>query len=119
MSGIINSLRKNKVGIIIMVFSAFATAIGQYCWKISHLQSLNYQLIFLLIGFICYGFGALCMIVAFKFGSFSVLHPMQSLGYVFAVIIGYFMLNEAITTTKLIGLLFILFGVTMIGAGDE
>lgn len=109
------SLRKNKIGMAIMILSALVTSLGQYFWKISR----GSDLLILCIGFVFYGIGALCMITAFRFGSFSVLHPMQSLGYIFATAIGYFALGEAVTAPKLAGLLFILFGVFMIGVGDE
>ena len=59
------------------------------------------------------------MIIAFKFGSLSVLHPMMSIGYVFALIIGYFWLGEAITVTKVVGITSILIGVALMGMGDE
>jgi drug/metabolite transporter (DMT)-like permease len=105
---------------LIMLLSAFSTSLGQYFWKISHSSSdLRVELTLLFVGFLFYGVGALCMIIAFKFGSFSVLHPMQSVSYIFALLIGYFALNECITPFKMAGLLFILFGVFMIGVGDE
>jgi drug/metabolite transporter (DMT)-like permease len=109
------SFRKNKYGMMIMVLSAVCTSFGQYFWKISK----GSDLIAIFVGFVLYGTGALLMITAFKFGSFSVLHPMLSLGYIFALFIGYYMLGDAIRQTEIIGLVFILFGVTMIGAGDE
>lgn len=109
------SLKKNKTGMIIMVMSALTSSVGQYFWKASG----GKDLLIIFFGFAFYGIGALCMITAFKYGSFSVLHPMQSLSYIFALFIGYFMLNEAITPQKIIGLLIIFFGVVMIGVGDE
>ena len=115
MDKILLSLKKNKIGIMIIIFSAICTAFGQYCWKIWEVKGL----LTLFIGFILYGIGAVSMIIAFKFGSLSVLHPMLSLGYVFALIIGYFWLGESITITKIIGIIAILIGVALIGMGDE
>ena len=109
------SLKKNKIGILLMIVSAFCTAFGQYFWKISD----GSIMLLLLAGFFLYGLGAGCMIIAFKFGSFSVLHPMLSLGYILAMLIGYFFLNDVITINKIIGLIFILLGVIMLGVGDE
>ncbi|HEX3027374.1 MAG TPA: EamA family transporter [Clostridia bacterium] len=112
------SIRKNKTGMLIMVFSALFSSFGQFLWKeFEHTGGGHY--LFLLAGFALYGLGAVCMIAAFRFGSFSVLHPMQSLSYIFALIIGFAFLNEAITATKAVGLAIILFGVVMIGVGDE
>lgn len=98
-----------------MVLSALASSLGQYFWKISGGSSL----LLLLVGFVFYGVGAVCMITAFRFGSFSVLHPMQSLSYIFALLIAFFFLNEAITPQKVIGLTVIFCGVVLIGVGDE
>lgn len=115
MDKFILSLKKNKIGIAIIIFSAICTAFGQYCWKVWEAKGM----LTLLIGFVLYGIGAISMIIAFKFGSLSVLHPMMSIGYVFALFIGYFMLGEVITLTKVLGILLILLGVAFIGMGDE
>lgn len=115
MEKLLESLRKNKIGIIIIITSAIITAFGQYFWKISE----GSKIIELLIGFGLYGIGAILMIIAFKFGSLSVLHPMMSIGYVVALFIGYFFLGENITIFKVIAIIFILIGVTLMGVGDE
>lgn len=100
---------------MIILFSSICTVFGQYCWKVWETKGL----LTLLIGFILYGIGAVFMIIAFKFGSLSVLHPMMGIGYVFALIIGYFWIGEAITITKIIGIIAILIGVALMGMGDE
>ncbi len=115
MDKIAASLKKNKIGIILMIFSALCTSWGQYCWKIWESKGLAV----LIIGFILYGTGAVSMIIAFKFGSLSVLHPMMSISYVFALFIGFFLLGEAITIPKTIGIISILIGVALMGVGDE
>ena len=66
-----------------------------------------------------YGIGALIMIIAFRFGSLSVLQPMLSLNYVLSMLLAVFILNETITVTKLAGLFIIITGVILIGGGDE
>ena len=115
MEKILESLKKNKIGIIIIIISAITTAFGQYFWKISE----GSKIIELLIGFSLYGIGAILMIIAFKFGSLSVLHPMMSIGYIIALLIGYFLLDEDITKFKIIAIIFILIGVVLRGVGDE
>jgi drug/metabolite transporter (DMT)-like permease len=115
MNQIVNSIKKNKIGILIMIIDALFTAFGQFFWKISNGE--NFYL--LILGFVCYGIGAIGMIVAFKYGSFSVLHPMVSVGYIFSLLIGYYFLSEVINGMKLIGVFLILSGVIMLGAGDE
>jgi drug/metabolite transporter (DMT)-like permease len=100
---------------MIMIVDALFTALGQYFWKISNGE--NFYL--LIIGFLCYGIGAIGMIIAFRYGSFSVLHPMVSVGYIFSLVIGYYFLNEIINGMKLIGIFLILSGVILLGVGDE
>ena len=43
----------------------------------------------------------------------------MSIGYIVALFIGYFLLGEYITVMKVVGIIFILIGVTLIGVGDE
>lgn len=115
MNSIISSLKKNQKGITLILLSSICTTAGQYMWKISAMHNLFY----IMIGFCFYGIGAVGMIIAFKYGSFSVIHPMMSMGYVFTVIISYLFLHEIINFQKVIGILFIMVGVAFIGVGDE
>ncbi|WP_394218165.1 EamA family transporter [Halobacillus trueperi] len=110
-----SSIKKNKLGIILMVFAASQTALGQMFWKMSN-GELN---IYLFIGFFLYGLGAVLMIVSFRFGSLSVLHPLLSIGYVFALFLGAVVLQEVITTSNIIGTSLIMIGAALIGGGDN
>ena len=112
----LESLKKNKKGIILMIISSICACTGQMFWK---LATTNEDIIYLLIGFTLYGIGALIMIVAYKFGKLSVLQPMLSLNYILTIILGALILNENITILKVVGILIITTGVFMIGGGDE
>lgn len=114
MQVIFDSIRKNLKGIIIIIFAAVLTSIGQLLWKISY----NTNIMYLILGFICYGLGAVCMIIAFRYGSLSVLHPMLSFGYIFALILGQVLLKEQISLMQIIAIIFIIIGVIFIGGGD-
>lgn len=59
------------------------------------------------------------MMVAYRFGSLSVLQPMLSLNYVFSIVLSDFVLKETITLLKCIGVLIIISGVILIAGGDE
>ncbi|WP_041711503.1 EamA family transporter [Clostridium pasteurianum] len=115
MNSIILSLKKNKIGIMLILTAALFTVGGQYFWKISNMHNM----LFILIGFLFYSIGAVGMIIAFKYGSFSVIHPMMSMGYIFTVLLGYYFLNEIINIEKIIGLILIMLGVVLVGVGDE
>ena len=109
----IESLKKNKKGIILMLISSLCVCIGQLFWKLYASGSI----LFLILAF--YGVGALIMIYAYKFGNLSVLQPMLSANYIFTIILATTVLNEQMTLTKVIGILIIILGVILIGGGDE
>ena len=109
------SLRKNKTGIILMIFSSIFVCIGQLFWKLSAARGLAY----IIVGFALYGIGALIMILAYRYGSLSVLQPILSLNYVLSIILASVVLGENITTVKICGVLVIIAGVICISLGDE
>ncbi len=111
----INSLKKNKIGIVLMFISSICVCIGQLLWKLSSTNGF----LLMICGFGFYGVGAIIMIVAYKFGSLSVLQPMLSLNYVFSILLAGFVLKEEITLIKIIGVLIIIIGVILIAGGDE
>ena len=111
----IESLRKNKKGIVLMLISSVCACMGQLLWKISAKEGI----IFLLGGFCFYGLGALIMTVAYRFGKLSVLQPMLSMNYVLSIILGAVILKESVSILKCIGVLVIIMGVLMIAGGDE
>lgn len=108
-----------KIGIFLMTISSLLTMIGQLLWKFGSDSSTLNDFIFIFIGFACYGFGSLIMIYALKFGELSILYPVMSTSYIFAIVIGYFYLNEEINIYKIVGTLIILLGVALIGRGDD
>lgn len=109
------SLHENWKGIVIMSCSALAVAIGQLLWK----KSAGTYMVPLISGFVIYGVGALLMTISFKFGKLSVVHPWLSTSYVFAIVLSAVVLHEPIGAVKLLGILLVMVGVSMIGVGDH
>lgn len=109
------SFVKNRKGIVLMLCSSLFACFGQLFWKISTSGSV----LVLLLGFVLYAIGALLMLIAYRYGSLSVLQPMLSMNYVVSVILGAVLLGESITVLKCIGVIIIIMGVVMIGGGDE
>ncbi|WP_066377872.1 MULTISPECIES: EamA family transporter [unclassified Anabaena] len=68
----------------------------------------------LLIGLSCYALGAIAYILLLTRVNLSVAGPSISIGYVFSVLIGYFILKEPIYPTRLIGLGLIVVGVILV-----
>lgn len=111
----LDSIKANKKGILLMLVSSICVCFGQLLWKMSATGGIP----FLLIGFLLYGVGALVMIYAYRFGKVSVLQPMLSMNYVLSIILAATLLKESITIFKVIGILVIVSGVILIAGGDE
>lgn len=111
----IESLKQNKKGILLMICSSICACLGQLLWKLS----ADGSFILLIAGFFLYGIGALTMIIAYKFGKVSILQPVLSLNYILSIILAATVLNEEITLVRCIGVLGIMAGVLLIAGGDE
>lgn len=107
-----------KKGIFLMLLSSFLTCTGQLLWKLADKQERAY-LIFILCGFVLYGFGAILMIVAFRFGDVSILHPMLSFGFVISLIYGAVILKEEIRLNNIIGVGIIIVGMIYLGRSNK
>lgn len=107
-----------KIGIVLILTSALMTCSGQLCWKLGAIHT-EYTLAFYLVGFVLYGMGALLMMVAFRFGEMSVLHPMLSVGFIGSLFLGGIFLNEDITIKKIAGILFILVGICFLSRQEK
>ena len=112
---IIESLKRNKIGIIFILFSSIFICTGQLFWKISVLGDIWY----LYGGFLLYALGTVFMFTAYRFGSMSILQPMLSMNYVFSAIIAVRILNEDVGLLKLIGIIIITMSVILLGGSDD
>ena len=68
----------------------------------------------LLLGLICYGIGAVVYILLLTRVNLSVAAPSVSVGYIFSVLLGYFVLKEPISLIRVFGLGFIVTGVILV-----
>ncbi len=98
-----------------MLTAAVFACVGQLFWKLG----AQYGLLFVLAGFVLYGVGALLMLIAYRFGTVSVLQPMLSANYALSALLGVFVLHEQLSLLKVIGIIIITTGVILIAGGDE
>lgn len=101
-------LKSLHAGKAMMVVSALLTATGQLFWKWGHVN-----LLYMGIGFLCYGAGAVFMLKAFSLEKLSVAYPLMCLSYVFALVYGDLFLGEAITLKKGAAVVLLGIGVTL------
>jgi undecaprenyl phosphate-alpha-L-ara4N flippase subunit ArnE len=107
--------RRDKFGILLMIASSLCVCVGQLFWKLS----VDGNPLYMFLGFFLYGAGFLAMITAYKYGSLSKLQPINSLNYVFAVLLGYGVLGESITVRKIAGIAIVTVSVVIIGSSAE
>jgi glycosyltransferase involved in cell wall biosynthesis len=106
---------RKRMGILLMLFCAACLCLGQLVWKLMP----DYNLLYILGGFAIYATGAMSMILAYRYGELSALQPINSMSYVFAIIIAVFILHERIPPINFAGVALIVSGVIVIGVNSR
>lgn len=99
-------------GIALMLIAAALGCIGQMIWKA--VMSAGGSPVYIAVGFALYGLGAVAMIIALRYGPLSVLHPMNSAGYILSLFLGAFVLHEHVTPLRILGVIVIALGLIVI-----
>lgn len=97
---------KIRIGIILMLISAFLTATGQLLWKMG-----VDNFILLAIGFVFYGLGAVFMIKSFEKERLIVAYPLMCTSYAISMFYGKLFLGETVTLNKVVAVILIIIGV--------
>ncbi len=95
-----------------MLIAAALGCIGQMIWKA--VMSAGGSPVYIAVGFALYGLGAVAMIIALRYGPLSVLHPMNSAGYILSLFLGAFVLHEHVTPLRILGVIVIALGLIVI-----
>ena len=69
---------------------------------------------YILGGMCCFAASVFLWLIVLTKLPVSVAYPMGSLGYLFTLVLGYFLLNEPITTLKILGIILICSGVVVL-----
>ena len=126
----LESLKKNGKGIILLLISAFSLALGQLLWKLADVGDVGAFLsegiagiwkLFLRIlpGFVVYAIGAVVMTIGLGYGELSVLQPINSMSYVFALILSAIFIKEGISVITIVGIFVVMAGVIIIGGSGK
>lgn len=99
-------------GIALMLIAAALGCVGQMIWKA--VMSAGGSPVYIAVGFALYGLGAIAMIIALRYGPLSVLHPMNSAGYILSLFLGAFVLHEHVTPLRILGVIVIALGLIVI-----
>lgn len=105
-----SNIQTTYKGIILIILSSICVSIGQLLWKLG----VEGIMLYIIVGFLLYGVGAVLMFISYKFGAVSTLQPLISISYIIAIFLGYFILNETITYGKIIGIILIFTGTVLL-----
>lgn len=117
----------SPINILLLFLSVLSSVCGQLFLKLganklalisqpSYLGTLlkAIQITELILGLSCYGLGTIVYIILLSRVPLSVAGPSLSLVYVFSVLLGYFVFNEAIPIGRVVGLGLIIMGVILV-----
>lgn len=110
------------------LFSIFLGATGQFLFRLGMLHygkvtvsGIWRQLFHIILtpaiffGFVCFGVSSVLWLVVISRWQLSFAYPMVALGYVLVITYGSVFLQEALTLPKIIGSIFILLGISILG----
>ncbi|MBT7902490.1 hypothetical protein HN587_01410 [Candidatus Woesearchaeota archaeon] len=114
--------------IVLVILSTFLTALASFFLKLGankfnlfplNIISLITNNYFVLLGIFLYVITAAVFIFAFKYGELTVLFPIFSLSFAWVLVISKIALGEPLTIIKIVGIVGIMIGVSIIGMSDR
>ena len=109
------------ISIVSYLFAAFLGALGQYLYKEGavQVQLSNLASVFtnprILLGILCYiGVMSLFVLGFKKGGQLTVLYPVYATTFIWAALIGFFVLGENFTLFRVLGTVLIIAGVVFV-----
>jgi len=109
--------------IVLVLFGSFIGSFGAVFLKLGaeHMQGSLARILnnyWLAIGVVLYLLSSVFYIMGIAQGQLTVLYPMVSLGYIWAIVWARLFFKEPFTLAKIGGLLMIVFGVALINFGN-
>jgi multidrug transporter EmrE-like cation transporter len=91
--------------------------IGYFSFSWDNLWPISQQIIinpFILTAIACYGFSVIVWMLVLSRSEVSYAYPMLSVGYLIVAVSSYFLFQEALTVTRVAGIIVIIFGVYLL-----
>ena len=95
--------------------------IGYFSFSWENLWPISQQIMmnpFIVIAIACYGFSVIVWMLVLSRSEVSFAYPMLSLGYLVVAIMSYFIFQEALTVTRIAGIIVIIFGVYLLNVNS-
>ncbi|NUK29791.1 EamA family transporter [Parageobacillus sp. VR-IP] len=113
------------VNFVLILLNTVILVAGQFLWKYGMMKTtfkldpLSIIKIlfspFIFSGLVMYGFATILWLFILSRVPLSIAYPVQSIAYVLAVFGAYFVFHEPLSPTKIIGVILIILGVSLIG----
>jgi drug/metabolite transporter (DMT)-like permease len=91
--------------------------LGNFAVSLNTLPAVFFQAAFnpyVLLGLLCYGLGFMVWLIVLAKAEVSYAYPLISLGYVFTAILARLLIGEAVSVTRMAGILVICLGVFLV-----
>ena len=109
------------ISIVSYLFAALLGALGQYLYKegAAQVQLSNLASVFtnprIILGILCYIGVMFLFVFGFKKGGqLTVLYPVYATTFIWAALIGFFVLGETFTLFRILGIVLIITGVVFV-----
>lgn len=118
-------MKTTRKALLLIIISSFLAGTGQLFYKLASLSFNDNLLSYVLnwplyVGVALYGLATVSMILSFREGDLSVLHPFLATSYVWVTLIApLFFVSESLSLAKITGVFTIFLGVTLIGLGGR
>ena len=105
-----------------MLVSATLATLGQMFWKLGA-NAMGEGLFTLacagniFVGLVLYASGSITMMIAFRSGEVSVLHPIMSFSYILSQVVGALVFHDEFSTGRTIGIILITIGIVVLMQG--
>lgn len=111
-------------GILLMLVSATLATLGQMFWKFGADALPNGIFTWacagnVALGLLLYASGSVTMMIAFRSGEVSILHPVMSFSYVLSQIIGAVVFHDPLTWGRSVGVVLIAIGIVILMQGGR
>lgn len=110
--------------IVFMLFSAVFASAGQILFKFAANSTSNITTFilnpFLYLGLMGYGLGLLFMIKAIRRGELTVVYPVLATSFIWVSLASpVFFATDSMNIEKWAGVIFVIFGITLVGKGRQ
>ncbi len=117
--------KTSSKAIILIILCTFFTSVGQLLWKkglvsLNFSDGLSFLNLFIILGFVSYGFGFILMLLALKSGELSVLYPIIATSFIWISIFSpIFFPTDVMNLWKWGGVILIIISVSLLGMSTK